>query len=298
MIPSAETVFPPIIHNGKEKKMKSSLRPEHFDNGRNFKKEDFDAYLRASEELSKSAGIKYLACVLGGVIISFFFSKGIGGFAGNILAIVCIFGGMIAGMFSNLSVGRQLKVYTDRLGISNADVAKARKHLKQGTTAWTAEPVTFAKNPAAPAQRPAAPAPTAQFSAPGVLLVRFSIEKLNEKSGVYGYVSGELIGKAVPADLLEGMTISDGDSAATLSGREYVCIVSIASPDSRILKEKIEPLILASEEIRACGAAPLTQICAGTREPLVVDGVVRNGKIVGNGGWCASGFMGAWKAAS
>lgn len=278
--------------------MNTTLRPEHFDKGRSFKKEDFDAYLRASEELSKSAGIKYLACVLGGVIISFFFSKGIGGFAGNILAIVCIFAGMIAGAFSNLRINKQIRVYADRLGITNADIAKARKAAKQGTTVWNAEPVAFARNPDATAQRLAASTPAEQLSAPGVLLVRFSIEKLTKKSGIYGYASGELIGKAVPASLLEGMAISDGDSAATLFGQENVCIVSIASPDSRILKEKIEPLILASEEIKACGATTLTQICADTREPLVVDGVVRNGRIVGNGGWCASGFMDAWKVGS
>lgn len=150
-----------------------------------------------------------------------------------------------------------------------------------------------------PAQAVPAPPPPIQMQKPepGVLLVRFSIDKLNELSGSYGFQSGKLIGRAVPPSLLEGMTISDGDSAATLAGREYVCVVSIASSDISLLKEKIEPLILASEEIRACGAAPLTEIVPNTREPLVIDGVVRNGKIEGAGGWCASGFMNAWKEA-
>lgn len=143
----------------------------------------------------------------------------------------------------------------------------------------------------APYERP--PAQQAAAS-PGVLLVRFSIEKLNGLGGSYGFQSGRLIGRAVPAPLLEGMAISDGDSAATLSGQEYVCIVAISAPDGAALR-KIEPLILASEEIRACGAAPLTQVTAATREPLVQDGVVRGGRIEGPGGWCASGLEGAWK---
>lgn len=133
-------------------------------------------------------------------------------------------------------------------------------------------------------------------TAPGVLLVRFSIEQLNRRSGSYGFQSGRLIGQAVPAALLEGMTISDGDSAATLAGREYVCVVSIMAMDSAILKEKIEPLILASKEILENGAYPVTQLVAGTSEPLVVDGVVRNGRIEGRGGWCANGLMSAWEA--
>lgn len=131
---------------------------------------------------------------------------------------------------------------------------------------------------------------------PGVLLVRFSIEKLNALSGSYGFQSGKLIGQAVPPSLLEGMTISDGDSAATLRGSEYVCIVSISALSGRAaLKERIEPLILASEEIKAYGSYPLTQVVSSTSEPLVVDGIVTNGKIEGPGGWCASGFMSAWK---
>lgn len=160
----------------------------------------------------------------------------------------------------------------------------------------------YSQQPASAPIPASAPAPAAavQSAAPGTLLVRFSIDRLNELSGPYGFQSGRLIGRAVPASLLEGMTISDGDSAATLAGHEYVCVVSIASIDSSVLKERIEPLILASSEIRACAAAPLTQLVDSltTSEPLVVDGVVRNGAIEGRGGWCANGLASAWKEAA
>ena len=133
---------------------------------------------------------------------------------------------------------------------------------------------------------------------PGVLLIRFSIDKLNKLSGSYGFQSGKLIGRAVPPALMEGMTVSDGDSAATLAGLEYVCVVAIAARDSNVLKERIEPLLLASKELKENGATPLIQLVGSTREPLVVDGVVRNGKVEGPGGWCASGMMHAWKKQS
>lgn len=169
--------------------------------------------------------------------------------------------------------------------LSETDCKNAPAALKAANTQSGAIPGVVS-----PAPRTQKPLPT-----PGVLLVRFSIDKLNELSGSYGFQSGKLIGRAVHHSLLEGMTVSDGDSAATLAGREYVCIVSISSPNSSLLKEKIEPLILENEEIKACGAEPLTQIVSSTREPLVIDGVVRSGRIEGSGGWCAGGMMSAWK---
>ncbi|HHX54287.1 MAG TPA: DUF805 domain-containing protein [Clostridiales bacterium] len=149
--------------------------------------------------------------------------------------------------------------------------------------------------PSAPNAQPSA---SYQRTEPGVLLVRFSIDKLNNLSGSYGFQSGFLIGKAVPPALLEGMAISDGDSAATLAGSEYVCVVSIASINGAVLRDKIQPLILASQQIRENGAIPLTQIVGSSREPLVLNGVVRNGKIEGQGGWCARGLMAAWQESS
>jgi hypothetical protein len=171
--------------------------------------------------------------------------------------------------------------------------------------AAAAAPVSAAATapPAVPASPAAAVNPaTSEWkyqtieNGPGVLSVRFSIEKLNELGGSYGFQSGRLIGKAVHPSLLEGMTISDGDSAATLRENEYVCIVSISTPFNRsLLKEKIEPLILADNNLLSCGSYPVTAIEVASNEPLVANGVVRNGRIEGKGGWCANGFATAWK---
>lgn len=115
----------------------TDFRPEHFENGRGFKSADFNAYILASEKLEKSMYSKYLPCVAGGIILSFFFSKGLGGFAGNIMAVLCIFGGLILGLIVNINSSKEVKEYAKRLGITNADVAQARKHIKAGTFAWT-----------------------------------------------------------------------------------------------------------------------------------------------------------------
>ena len=60
-----------------------------------------------------------------------------------------------------------------------------------------------------------------------VLLIRFSIEKLNELPGPYDFQKGFLIGRAVPARLLEGMTILTGDTMETIRGQEYSTLVAI-----------------------------------------------------------------------
>lgn len=151
-----------------------------------------------------------------------------------------------------------------------------------------------------PGQTAAASAQSADVkrTGPGVLLVRFSIDMLNELSGSYGFQSGRLIGRAVPAALLEGMTISDGDSAATLRGSEYVCMVSIAAGDIDTLRGTILPLIMGDAEIRKYGAPPVATVVTVSNESLVIDGRVQGGRIIGQGGWCASGFMAAWKEAA
>lgn len=116
----------------------SDFRPEHFANGYNFNMQDFNAYIAASDKLNRDMYTKYLPCVFGGIIISFFFSKGMGGFVGNMLALVCIFGGLILGMVVNIKSSKAVKEYAAKLGITVKDVSQAKKHIKAGTVAWTA----------------------------------------------------------------------------------------------------------------------------------------------------------------
>ena len=116
----------------------TDFRREHFSNGRSFPQADFDGYIQVSDHFAKSVYTKYLPCMLGGILISFLFSKGIGGFAGNIMAVMCIFAGLIAGAAFNMRASKAVREYAVRLGITNADVAAARQHIKNGTVAWIA----------------------------------------------------------------------------------------------------------------------------------------------------------------
>ena len=125
-----------------------------------------------------------------------------------------------------------------------------------------------------------------------VLLIRFSIEKLNEMPGPYDFQTGFLVGKAVPARLLRGMTILQGDTPQTLMGLEYVTMVAIEG-DGELLRREIEPRIVLNEDISRRKAEPLTQITADLGTTLSTVGVVqRNG--LSDTGWCSKGFLYAW----
>ena len=115
----------------------TDLRPEHFENGKKFDKGDFDAWIEASTRMSKVSWTRYLPIVLVGCVLGLLCSNFIGGFAGNILAIICVFAGMIIGASTMSGAGKDVKFYADRLGLDKSQVAEARKNCKAGRLVWT-----------------------------------------------------------------------------------------------------------------------------------------------------------------
>lgn len=159
----------------------SEFKREHFENGRSFSKEDFDAYLQASAASAKATLTRYLPCVAGGLLVSFLFSKGIGGFAGNMLAVACIFAGLILGGVLTKKAAEPTAALASKLGITPADIKKARQHIQNGTVAWhepapekpaapkAASPVKSQETkPAAPAQQTASKKTYPPYTGSGV----------------------------------------------------------------------------------------------------------------------------------
>ena len=136
-----------------------------------------------------------------------------------------------------------------------------------------------------------------------MLMVYLDIDKLD--SGVYGHAAGKALGNALPASELEGITVSSGDSAATLNGAANEYVVCLAGDGVRL--DRIEALL--------CADTALTSLLSGTgirrgnailssgavKEPLVADGTVRNGELIPPAGhslsFCAAGFNDVWKKA-
>ena len=126
-----------------------------------------------------------------------------------------------------------------------------------------------------------------------ILFIRFSIEKLNELPGPYEFQEGFLIGMAVPAGLMNGMTVMTGDTLKTLRREEYISLVAIVG-DREALQREIEPRIILNEEILKRKAEPFTLIENEMADPLSTAGMVLNGEM-DETGWCSKGFIHAWK---
>lgn len=125
--------------NGEDEQKKRrtrSLRPEHFTSGQTFSRSAFDHWMLESRRCAKKALTVYLCCVGGGIVLGFLLSKAIGGFGGNVMAVLCVFAGLIVGGVFSKKTGRTADNAAACLGVSKTDVATAKRHLKNGTFAW------------------------------------------------------------------------------------------------------------------------------------------------------------------
>ncbi|NLE14026.1 MAG: hypothetical protein GX628_10185 [Clostridiales bacterium] len=112
------------------------FRPEHFEKGRSFDKDIFEAYKEASDNLEKTSFKIFLPCVAAGLLLGLLFSEVIGGIAGNTLNLISILAGLFVGGYFNKNASRKVDELAARLGITDDDVAAAGEHLKNGTFAW------------------------------------------------------------------------------------------------------------------------------------------------------------------
>lgn len=107
------------------------------------------------------------------------------------------------------------------------------------------------------------------------LYVRFDIAKVD--SGGYGGACYRILFRAIPLRRLLGVTLYEGDSAATLNGREDVFVIGLYAPEPQL--ELIRQSMSKSVEFKAvCAKDPLQLKNENLRtrtEPLVEDGVMR-----------------------
>ncbi|MBR6027682.1 MAG: hypothetical protein IKP40_01220 [Clostridia bacterium] len=126
------------------------------------------------------------------------------------------------------------------------------------------------------------------------LLVYFNIEKLG--GGVYGLSAGQALAKAVPASLMEGVTVSSGDSAATLKGSASEYVIGLTGDAAAL--DKIESALKNSTELTSL-LSPSGIRREAADEPLVPDGIVQGGLLVPPSGhspsFCAAGMKEGWK---
>jgi len=106
--------------------------------------------------------------------------------------------------------------------------------------------------------------------------IRFDIGKVN--AGFYGQACWKIIWAAVDPEMLERSDLFEGDTDATLQGRENVFCIAIQNAEPALLAAAREALAVSKELILVAATPMFVEGNAVVREPLP-----RAGKIDGNG---------------
>ncbi len=119
----------------------TELKREHFPNGQSFSKKALDQYLAAKEQVRKDFLTRYLLSLAVGVVAGFLVLTLVPqGFFRIFLAMLAV---MIAAMIGTRMTAQtleNLRTQAQKVNITRKDMRAAKKNLKNGTTAWHAEP--------------------------------------------------------------------------------------------------------------------------------------------------------------
>ena len=118
----------------------------------------------------------------------------------------------------------------------------------------------------------------------GILYVRFNIDAV--EGGAYGLACYKIVFANAPTHALQGCVVSMGDSDATLSGRENVCVIGLEGSvgQLRIIMNALKSTMAFTS---VCASNPL--VLNGGAEPLVEDGTyTEDGSLLSS--WAKSAF--------
>ena len=126
------------------------------------------------------------------------------------------------------------------------------------------------------------------------LLVYLDIDRLG--GGFYGLAAGQAVARVLSVADMESIAISSGDSAATLAGSANEYVIGLSGEASQL--DRIEARLRSDAALGELLSR--TGIRRGNaNEPLVADGMVREGELINPPGhgtsFCAAGFKDIWK---
>jgi hypothetical protein len=119
--------------------------------------------------------------------------------------------------------------------------------------------------------------------------VRFDIKKVN--ASAYGLECWKVLWRSLRPNDLKGAFLFEGDTAATLAGKEDVYCLGIQSIDANIV-ERVKRALSKSEGYQRVAATPMfVDGAACVKEPLVEAGQIDQlGAIGGKPGWAKPGY--------
>ena len=126
------------------------------------------------------------------------------------------------------------------------------------------------------------------------VLVYLDIDRLG--GGFYGLAAGQAVSRVLSTDEMEGIAISSGDSAATLSGSANEYVIGLSGEASQL--DRIEARLRSDAALGELLSRPGIRR-GNSNESLVADGMVREGELINPPGhgtsFCAAGFKDIWK---
>jgi len=118
----------------------TGLKREHFPNGQAFSQKALDDYIAARQQVRKDFLSRYVLSLAVGVVAGFVVLMLVPtGFLRIFLAMLAV---MIAAMIGTRMTGQtleNLKMKAQKVNVTRRDLRAAKKNLKNGTVAWTAE---------------------------------------------------------------------------------------------------------------------------------------------------------------
>jgi xanthosine utilization system XapX-like protein len=115
----------------------TDLKPEHFANGQTFTQKTLSDYIAAREVVRREFLTRYLLCLLCGVAVGFVVLLFVQGFARVFLVLLSVMIGALVGTKLTAKGQENLKQQAEKLCLSHKSLRAAKKHLKDGTVAWS-----------------------------------------------------------------------------------------------------------------------------------------------------------------
>ena len=115
----------------------TDLKREHFAQGQTFSQKTLDSYLKARAQASHDLITRYALWLVIGVAAGVALSLFLDGLLKVLLPMICVMAGALIGTRMTSASMENLRTLAGQIRLTGKDIRAAKKHLKNGTTAWT-----------------------------------------------------------------------------------------------------------------------------------------------------------------
>ena len=122
----------------------TDLKREHFPNGQTFSQKALEQYLAARVRAFRDFFTRYVLSLLGGIAVGFIvslFMENAGMFR-YLIPMLCVMVGALVGTRLTSKSLENFRDQAQRIRMTKRDIRAAKKHLRNGTVAWSSQKLT------------------------------------------------------------------------------------------------------------------------------------------------------------